>query len=77
MNLRRKACALVTALLLSLLLVAQESYRPKFPGDPARSESEAAALGSSRECLQNGLVVGVHSRYQDSQIGPRGLQSRH
>jgi len=48
MNLRRKACALVTALLLSLLLVAQQTYRPKFPGDPARSESEAAALGYAR-----------------------------
>jgi type II secretory pathway pseudopilin PulG len=48
MNSRRKAFAIVTALCLSVLLAAQEVYRPKFPGDPARSESEAAALGYAR-----------------------------
>lgn len=48
MNLRRNACLLVAACLLSVLLAAQENYRPKFPGDPARSESEAAALGYAR-----------------------------
>jgi type II secretory pathway pseudopilin PulG len=48
MKLRQKVCAVVTALLLSALLSAQEAYRPKFPGDPARSESEAAALGYAR-----------------------------
>ena len=48
MNLRRKAYSVVTALLLSVLLSAQETYRPKFHGDPARSESEAAALGYVR-----------------------------
>jgi len=48
MNLRRTAYSVVMALLLSVLLSAQEAYRPKFPGDPARSESEAAALGYAR-----------------------------
>jgi hypothetical protein len=48
MNLQRNACSLVAALLLSVLLVAQESYQPKFSGDPARSEPEAAALGYAR-----------------------------
>ena len=49
MNLRLKAYAVaVLFLLVALLLSAQEPYRPKFSGDPARSESEAAALGYSR-----------------------------
>jgi hypothetical protein len=48
MNVRKKAWAVVLALLLSALLSAQVAYRPKFPGDPARSDSEAAALGYAR-----------------------------
>lgn len=31
---------------------AQTTYQPKFPGDPARSESEAAALGYMRTVLR-------------------------
>jgi hypothetical protein len=31
---------------------AQSAYQPKFPGDPARSESEAAALGYMRTTLR-------------------------
>ena len=48
MNMQQKACTVLIALLLSALLSAQEAYQPKFPGDPARSESEAAALGYAR-----------------------------
>lgn len=31
---------------------APSSYQPKFPGDPARSESEAAALGYMRTVIR-------------------------
>jgi hypothetical protein len=36
----------------SLYAAAQITYQPKFPGDPARSESEAAALGYMRTLLR-------------------------
>ena len=34
------------------LASAQAAYQPKFPGDPARSDSEAAALGYMRTVLR-------------------------
>jgi hypothetical protein len=34
------------------LASAQTTYQPKFPGDPARSDSEAAALGYMRTVLR-------------------------
>jgi type II secretory pathway pseudopilin PulG len=34
------------------LAPAQTAYQPKFPGDPARSDSEAAALGYMRTVLR-------------------------
>ena len=34
------------------LASAQSTYQPKFPGDPARSEAEAAALGYMRTVLR-------------------------
>jgi len=36
----------------SLWATAQTTYQPKFPGDPARSESEAVALGYLRTVLR-------------------------
>jgi hypothetical protein len=44
----------VAAVLLAGLLsaAAQTPYQPKFPGDPARSESEAVALGYMRTVLR-------------------------
>lgn len=36
----------------SLSATAQTPYQPKFPGDPARSESEAVALGYMRTVLR-------------------------
>lgn len=44
----------MAALMLAGVLVApaQTTYQPKFPGDPARSESEAAALGYMRTVLR-------------------------
>lgn len=35
-----------------LVATAQTAYQPKFPGDPARSESEAGALGYMRTVLR-------------------------
>lgn len=39
-------------LLTGILTSAQTAYQPKFPGDPARSDSEAAALGYMRTVLR-------------------------
>jgi type II secretory pathway pseudopilin PulG len=50
---RRAICAFVAVLVTLGTLAAQEStYQPKFPGDPARSDSEAAALGYMRTVLR-------------------------
>lgn len=45
-----RARRVTAALLLSLLAVAAgaQEYQPRFPGDPARSRAEAAALGYMR-----------------------------
>ena len=39
-------------LLISLAAAAQTPYQPKFKGDPAKSDSEAAALGYMRTVLR-------------------------
>jgi hypothetical protein len=36
----------------SLAAAAQTAYQPKFPGDPARSDAEASALGYMRTVLR-------------------------
>jgi len=36
----------------TMLAAGQAAYQPKFPGDPARSDSEAAALGYMRTTLR-------------------------
>jgi type II secretory pathway pseudopilin PulG len=43
---------LTAVLLLSAVVLAQSAYQPKFPGDPAKSDSEAAALGYMRTVLR-------------------------
>jgi hypothetical protein len=43
--------ALILGVAVSLAS-AQTTYQPKFPGDPARSDSEAAALGYMRTVLR-------------------------
>jgi len=53
----KKACEssvwIAAAVLISVVLgAAQMPYQPKFPGDPARSDSEAAALGYMRTVLR-------------------------
>jgi type II secretory pathway pseudopilin PulG len=44
----------VAALLMAgtLAATAQTTYQPKFPGDPAKSETEAGALGYMRTVLR-------------------------
>ena len=42
----------VAVVLLATLASAQAAYQPKFKGDPARSDSEAAALGYLRTFLR-------------------------
>lgn len=52
---RRLAHCAVSLMLLGCLaaqLAAQTTYQPKFKGDPARSDSEAAALGYMRTVLR-------------------------
>ena len=49
-----KRASVMTALGLAAALVAaaQTGYQPKFPGDPAKSDSEAAALGYMRTVIR-------------------------
>src|SRR5262249_48069416 len=48
-----KGVSWVTAVFfLVVLAVAQSVYQPKFRGDPARSDSEASALGYMRTVLR-------------------------
>lgn len=42
----------IPLLLAALIAAAQTPYQPKFKGDPARSDSEAAALGYMRTFLR-------------------------
>ena len=48
------AISLLATMIASLLPASgqQGTYQPKFPGDPARSDSEAAALGYMRTVLR-------------------------
>ncbi|MGA8151598.1 MAG: hypothetical protein WB952_11660 [Terriglobales bacterium] len=51
---RLRAVPRVAVFLLAAAIcaTAQTPYQPKFPGDPARSESEAVALGYMRTVLR-------------------------
>jgi type II secretory pathway pseudopilin PulG len=52
MTTRRTFLRVVSLVLLAGLASAQAAYQPKFKGDPARSDSEAAALGYLRTFLR-------------------------
>ena len=43
---------IAAAMLAGNIAAAQAAYTPKFPGDPAHSDSEAAALGYMRTVLR-------------------------
>jgi hypothetical protein len=49
---KRVATALFLALFMVAMASAQTVYQPKFKGDPAHSDSEAAALGYMRTFLR-------------------------
>ena len=49
---RRIRWAAALVLSVSLAAAAQTPYQPKFKGDPAKSDSEAAALGYMRTVLR-------------------------
>jgi hypothetical protein len=49
---KRAFLGVISALLIAALASAQSVYQPKFKGDPARSDSEAAALGYMRTFLR-------------------------
>jgi type II secretory pathway pseudopilin PulG len=49
---RRAGAVLVSVILVAIMAAGQTVYQPKFRGDPARSDSEAAALGYLRTFLR-------------------------
>jgi type II secretory pathway pseudopilin PulG len=50
---QRQLCGIVLLLVAGTLIsLAQTAYQPKFKGDPARSESEANALGYMRTVIR-------------------------
>ena len=57
------ACIGIFLLLATALICAQTPYQPKFPGDPARSDSEANALGYMR------TVIRAEHQYQKKNDG--------
>jgi hypothetical protein len=52
MKMKRAFPTAVSVMLLAIMASAQVTYQPKFKGDPARSDSEAAALGYMRTFLR-------------------------
>lgn len=52
MKKNRVVAAIASLLLLAIIAPAQTTYQPKFKGDPARSVSEADALGYIRTFLR-------------------------
>src|ERR1700687_3271851 len=49
---RRIRWAAAMVLMVGLAVAAQTAYQPKFKGDPAKSDLEAAALGYMRTVLR-------------------------
>src|SRR5258708_32496750 len=49
---KRFVSAAISVAILAAMVSAQAAYQPKFKGDPARSDSEAAALGYMRTFLR-------------------------
>jgi hypothetical protein len=67
---RRSLWRIAAAVLAGTLLAAAQTapaYQPKFPGDPARSDSEAAALGYMRTVLRaQNLYKKKHDHFASS-----------
>jgi len=67
----RRYCAVLLMVGLagmgSLLAQAPPAYKPQFPGDPARSDSEAQALGYMRVVLRAQKIYNKrHEKYAQS-----------
>jgi len=52
MKMKRAFSVGISLFLVTVIASAQAAYQPKFKGDPARSDSEAAALGYMRTFLR-------------------------
>ena len=52
MTMKRACSATASVMLVAVMATAQATYQPKFKSDPARSDSEAAALGYMRTFLR-------------------------
>src|SRR5258707_13428553 len=52
MTMKRAYLATACVMLVAVMAAAQATYQPKFKSDPARSDSEAAALGYMRTFLR-------------------------
>jgi hypothetical protein len=66
----RRSVAFVVLFALSASLTAQEAYKPKFKGDPAHSNAEAAALGYMRTVNDaQRLYKKKHDKYATSLAG--------
>ncbi len=52
MTMKRACSATACVMLVAVMAAAQATYQPKFKSDPARSDSEAAALGYMRTFLR-------------------------
>ena len=52
MTTKRTFLIAISLVLMGAMATAQAAYTPKFKGDPARSDSEAAALGYMRTFLR-------------------------
>jgi len=51
-TIRKAGSITISLLLVAVFSAAQVAYQPKFKGDPARSDAEAAALGYMRTFLR-------------------------
>jgi hypothetical protein len=78
-RIQRLCVFLLAVSFLGVALAAGQSggpYQPKFPGDPARSESEAQALGYMRVVLRAEREYKKrHNKYADSLVGLAGTGS--
>ncbi len=52
MTMKRAGLATACVMLVAVMATAEATYQPKFKRDPARSDSEAAALGYMRTFLR-------------------------
>lgn len=65
-NTKRSLAVFLTLFSLAIPAGAQTTYTPRFPGDPAHSEAEAAALGYIR------VVLGAQREYKKKHGGYAG-----